>query len=121
VAKIRELIDEFSMRMLERLEAPTSARQGFVRLGTFVMDNSATRKEHVGRNYQGVDGYTPIVAHLGNEGSSVDADLGPGARQGAYCAGGLRRAEFSRDAARRPRPEADRHGAVTRVGELRRS
>jgi hypothetical protein len=84
-AEIRELTDEFSMRMLERLEAPISAHQGFVcvDMDTFVMDNSGTRKEHVGRTYQGVDGYTPIAAYLGNEGWSVGLELRSGTHHSA--------------------------------------
>lgn len=33
----------------------------------FVMDNSDSRKEGVGRTYLGVDGYAPIAAYLGGE------------------------------------------------------
>lgn len=32
---------------------------------TFVMNNEGTKKESVSRTYQGVDGYTPSVAYLG--------------------------------------------------------
>jgi hypothetical protein len=84
-AEIRELTDELSLRMLERLEAPISAHQGFVcvDMDTFVMDNSGTRKEHVGRTYQGVDGYTPIAAYLGNEGWNVGLELRSGTHHSA--------------------------------------
>ena len=72
-AEQRELTDELSLRMLERTEAPITPQDGFVCLDidTFVMDNSGTHKESVGRTYQGVDGYTPIVAYLGNEGWDI--------------------------------------------------
>ena len=83
--EIRELTDELSLRMLERLQAPVSSHQGFVcvDMDTFVMDNSGTRKEHVGRTYQGVDGYTPIATYLGNEGWSVGLELRSGTHHSA--------------------------------------
>jgi hypothetical protein len=73
---LREVMADYSQRLLKRTEAPVTAHQGFVGLDfdTFVMDNSGTQKEHVSRTYQGVDGYTPIAAYLGNEG----VVLGPG-------------------------------------------
>jgi hypothetical protein len=43
--------------------------------GTFVMDNSDTRKEYVSRTYQGVDGYTPIALCLGNGGLNIGLEL----------------------------------------------
>ena len=68
-AELRELTDELSLRLIERTEAPITAHQGYVccDIDTFVMDNSNTRKEHVGRTDQRVEGYTPIAAYLGNE------------------------------------------------------
>lgn len=83
--EIREVTDELSLRLLERLEAPVSAHQGFVcvDMDTFVMDNSGTRKEHVGRTYQGVDGDTPIAAYLGNEGWNVGLELRSGTHHSA--------------------------------------
>lgn len=67
---IRDLSDELSVRLLERTEAPITPYKGYVRLeiDTFVMDNSDTKKEAIGRTYQGVDGYCPIAGYLGNEG-----------------------------------------------------
>ena len=47
------------------------------------MDNSGTKKEWVGRTYQGVDGYTPIAAYLGNEGWCVGLELRPGTQHSA--------------------------------------
>ena len=79
-ARLRELTDELSLRLLERTQAPITAHEGYVCLDidTFVMDNSDTRKEAVGRTYQGVDGYTPIAAYLGNEGWCTGLELRPG-------------------------------------------
>ncbi len=44
-------------------------------IDTFAMDNSGTRKEHVGCTYQGFDGCTPIAAYLGNEGWCLGLEL----------------------------------------------
>lgn len=44
----------------------------------FVMDNSDSRKEGVGRTYLGVDGYAPIAAYLGGEGYLLELSLRPG-------------------------------------------
>ena len=79
---LREETDVFSVRLLQRTEAPITARNGFVCLDfdTFVMDNSGTKKEWVSRTYQGVDGYTPIAAYLGNEGWCLALELRPGSQ-----------------------------------------
>lgn len=84
-AEPREHTDELSVRLLQRAEAPITADQGFVRLDfdTFVMDNSDTKKEAVSRTYQGVDGYTPIAAYLGNEGGCLALELRPGSQHSA--------------------------------------
>ena len=42
------------------------------------MDQSGTKKEEVSRTYQGVDGYTPVAAYLGNEGWCIGLELRPG-------------------------------------------
>lgn len=42
------------------------------------MDQSGSKKEDVSRTYQGVDGYTPIAAYLGNEGWCIGLELRPG-------------------------------------------
>ena len=47
------------------------------------MDNSGTQNESVGRTYQGVDGYTPIAAYLGNEGWCLGLELRPGVQHSA--------------------------------------
>jgi len=82
---LREETDVFSVRLLQRTEAPITARNGFVCLDfdTFVMDNSGTKKEWVSRTYQGVDGYTPIAAYLGNEGWCLALELRPGSQHSA--------------------------------------
>ena len=82
---LREETDVFSVHLLRRTEAPITARNGFVCLDfdTFVMDNSGTKKEWVSRTYQGVDGYTPIAAYLGNEGWCLALELRPGSQHSA--------------------------------------
>jgi hypothetical protein len=79
-SELRELTDELSVRLLERTEAPITPYKGYVRfeIDTFVMDNSDTKKEDVGRTYQGVDGYCPIAGYLGNEGWNVGLELRAG-------------------------------------------
>jgi hypothetical protein len=84
-AVLREYTDEWSVRLIRRSEAPITAEDGFTCLDfdTFVMNNSGTKKEWVGRTYQGVDGYTPIAAYLGNEGWCVGLELRPGTQHSA--------------------------------------
>lgn len=50
---------------------------------TFVMNNDGSKKEDVGRTYQGVDGYTPSVTYLGNLGYSLELALRPGVQHSA--------------------------------------
>jgi hypothetical protein len=50
---------------------------------TFVMDNSGTAKEQVGRTYAGVDGYCPWVAYLGTRGFCLELALRPGTQHSA--------------------------------------
>ncbi len=50
---------------------------------TFVMDNSGTKKEDVGRTYQGVDGYTPSATYLGSLGYCLELALRPGVQHSA--------------------------------------
>ncbi|AEF99269.1 IS1380 family transposase [Methylomonas methanica] len=78
--KLREPLDEMSVRLIERADAPITAHKGYVCLDmdTFVMDQSGSKKEDVGRTYQGVDGYTPVAAYLGNEGWCIGLELRPG-------------------------------------------
>lgn len=82
---LREETDAFSVRLLRNAEAPVTALNGFVCLDfdTFVMDNSGTKKECSDRTYQGVDGYTPIAAYLGNEGWCLAMELRPGSQHSA--------------------------------------
>lgn len=82
---LREYTDELSLRLLERTGAPITADGAYVCLDidTFVMDNSGTKKEDVSRTYQGVDGYTPIAAYLGNEGWNIGLELRPGKQHSA--------------------------------------
>jgi hypothetical protein len=84
-AELRELTDELSLRLIERALAPITAHQGYVcvDVDTFVMNNDGSKKECVGRTYQGVDGYTPIAAYLGNEGWNIVLELRPGVQHSA--------------------------------------
>ena len=50
---------------------------------TFVMDNSGTAKEQVGRTYTGVDGYCPLAAYLGSHGFCLELSLRPGVQHSA--------------------------------------
>jgi hypothetical protein len=50
---------------------------------TFVMNNDGTKKENVGRTYQGVDGYTPSATYLGNLGYCLELALRPGVQHSA--------------------------------------
>lgn len=85
-AELRDACSELSVRLLQRTEAPITAHQGYVccDIDTFVMDNSDTKKEDVGRTYQGVDGYTPIAAYLGNEGWNIGFELRAGTWHSAF-------------------------------------
>ena len=50
---------------------------------TFVMNNEGTKKEAVGRTYQGVDGYTPSASYLGTAGYCLELSLRPGVQHSA--------------------------------------
>ena len=81
-ADLREVSDELSLRLVEGTEAPIAAHQEFVcalDIDTFVLNNEDSRKELVQRTYQGVDGYTPIAAYLGNECWSIGLEHRTGA------------------------------------------
>lgn len=52
-------------------------------IDTFVMDNSGTRKELVGRTYTGVQGYCPLAAYLGTQGYCLELALRPGSQHSA--------------------------------------
>ncbi len=80
--EVRELTDELGLRMLKH---PVNSHRGFVcvDMDTFVMDNSGTHKQRVGRAYQAIDGSTPIAACLGNEGWRVGRELRSGTHHSA--------------------------------------
>ena len=73
------------MRLLERTEAPITADGVYVCLDieTFVMNNSATKKEDGSRTYQGIDGYNPMAACFGNQGWNIGLELCPGKQHSA--------------------------------------
>ncbi len=50
---------------------------------TFVMNNDGSKKEAVGRTYQGVDGYTPSATYLGTQGYCLELALRPGVQHSA--------------------------------------
>lgn len=50
---------------------------------TFVMNNDGSKKEDVGRTYQGVDGYTPSATYLGSLGYCLELALRPGVQHSA--------------------------------------
>ena len=50
---------------------------------TFVMNNDDSKKEDVGRTYQGVDGYTPSATYLGSLGYCLELALRPGVQHSA--------------------------------------
>jgi len=56
-----------------------------VDIDTTAMDNSKTKKEGVGRTYQGFDGFHPIMAYVGKEGYLLDCELRPGSQ---HCQNG---------------------------------
>lgn len=82
---IRERVDELSLRLLERTEAPITAHRGdvCVDIDTVALDNSGTKKEAVTRTDLGFDGYTPIAAYLGNEGWAIGLEWRPGSQHSA--------------------------------------
>src|SRR5512137_1393061 len=84
-ADLREETDAFSVRLLRNAQAPVTPHGGYLCLDfdTFVMDNSGTQKECVSRTYQGVDGFTPVAAYLGNEGWCLALELRPGCQHSA--------------------------------------
>ena len=53
-------------------------------IDTFVMDNSDTKKEMVGRTYAGVDGYCPIASYLGTAGFCLELALRAGVQHSAH-------------------------------------
>jgi len=70
-----ELADEFNLALLSANYATGPVDFGALPCGymavdwdTFVMNNSGTPKEAVGRTYQGVDGFTSSATYLGSLG-----------------------------------------------------
>lgn len=78
---LRGAAQKCSINLLKNSEVPiTLLETGHIPLDidVFAMDNSGTKKEHVGRTYQGYDGYAPIAAYLGMEGWCLETELRPG-------------------------------------------
>lgn len=85
-----ELADELNMALLSARHGGVAVDFGALPCGympvdwdTFVMDNSGTAKEDVGRTYQGVDGYTPSATYLGTLGYCLELALRPGTQHSA--------------------------------------
>ncbi len=81
-----ESLVEANGRLLARAGVrPTPLSSGHVPLDVdvFVMDNSDSHKEGVGRTYAGVDGYAPIAAYLGREGYLLELALREGTQHSA--------------------------------------
>jgi hypothetical protein len=85
-----ELVGEINFALLSAKYAGKSVDFGALPCGympvdwdTFVMDNSGTKKEDVGRTYQGVDGYTPSATYLGCLGYCLELALRPGVQHSA--------------------------------------
>lgn len=85
-----ELVGELNFTLLSAKYAGKSVDFGALPCGympvdwdTFVMDNSGTKKEDVGRTYQGVDGYTPSATYLGSLGYCLELALRPGVQHSA--------------------------------------
>ena len=85
-----ELAEEFNLALLSAKYATGPVALGALPCGymavdwdTFVMNNSGTQKEAVGRTYQGVDGYTPSATYLGSLGYCLELALRPGVQHSA--------------------------------------
>ena len=85
-----ELASEFNLALLSAKYATGPVDFGALPCGymavdwdTFVMNNAGTKKEAVGRTYQGVDGYTPSATYLGSLGYCLELALRPGAQHSA--------------------------------------
>ena len=85
-----ELAEELNVALLSAKYAGQAVDFGALPCGympvdwdTFVMDNSGTKKEDVGRTYQGVDGYTPSATYLGSLGYCLELALRPGVQHSA--------------------------------------
>ncbi len=85
-----DLAEELNVALLSAKYAGKSVDFGALPCGympldwdTFVMDNSGTNKEDVGRTYQGVDGYTPSATYLGSLSYCLELALRPGVQHSA--------------------------------------
>lgn len=85
-----ELAAQFNLALLSAKYATGPVDFGALACGymavdwdTFVMNNSGTQKEAVGRTYQGVDGFTPSAAYLGSLGYCLELALRPGVQHSA--------------------------------------
>lgn len=78
---LQKAAQKCSINLLKNADVPiTPLKTGHIPLDidVFPMDNSGTKKEHVGRTYKGCDGYAPIAAYLGMEGWCLETELRPG-------------------------------------------
>ena len=89
-----ELAGEFNLALLSATYASAPVDFGAlpccymtVDWDTFVMNNSGTQKEAVGRTYQGVDGFTPSATYLGSLGYCLELALRPGVQHSALETG----------------------------------
>lgn len=88
-ARAADLFD-FVPKLIERLLVVSRPELGLLPCGwlpldvdTFVMNNSDTVKDGVGRTYTGVDGYCPLAAYLGSHGLCLELALRPGTQHSA--------------------------------------
>lgn len=85
-----ELAGEFNLALLSAKYAAGPIDFGYLPCGympvdwdTFVMNNSGTKKEAVGRTYQVVDGDIPSSTNLGSLGYCLELALRPGVQHSA--------------------------------------
>ena len=85
-----ELVDAFNLALLSARYAGKPVDFGVLPCGymavdwdTFVMNNSGTQKEGIGRTYQGVDGFTCSATYLGSLGYCLELALRPGVQHSA--------------------------------------
>ena len=85
-----ELADAFNLALLSGNYAGKPVDFGVLPCGymavdwdTFVMNNSGTQKEGIGRTYQGVDGFTCSATYLGSLGYCLELALRPGVQHSA--------------------------------------
>lgn len=85
-----EMADAFNLDLLSAQYAGKPVNFGALPCGymavdwdTFVMNNSGTQKEAIGRTYQGVDGFTCSATYLGSLGYCLELALRPGVQHSA--------------------------------------